>query len=461
MQVSVACISASFTQADTLLCQATRVHFDDHSAPANLIQSWQWVFGDGTDTTYTTYCTGLNHTYTTAGTFHVSLIVRSQGGATVSDTSTMTIGVKPSPVSLFSVTGVCTGDTSVFINLTDTNGVSLSSTLWTFGDPQSGSSDTSLLTSPVHRYLYPGTHTVTLISVNALGCSDTLRKASGVHKLPQASFTNTTPCERYDIRYQDKSLAGDTLITTWAWQLGDPLHPYDTLFTKNVRYRFDSAGSYMTYLKVSDKYGCSDTVYKPIIVAASPVAAFTITEEVDGKTGHVRLNNESSQDAQAFKWNFGNGKTSTEVSPVVNYTSDDQVYTIQLVTWNAGLCYDTTYSSYEFMFDNLYVPNAFSPTNLSGGMGCRLFLPKGMNLQDYHVMVFDKWGHLLWESKLLTSDGKGMPLEGWDGTFNGEPMPQDVYMWKISATFNNGKAWEGSDAGQGSTTTMGTVTLIR
>ena len=76
-------------------------------------------------------------------------------------------------------------------------------------------------------------------------------------------------------------------------------------------------------------------------------------------------------------------------------------------------------------------------------------------------MVFDKWGHLIWESNLISTDGKGSPVEGWDGTFNGELMPQDVYMWKISATFNNGKVWEGSEAGNGSTTTMGTVTLIR
>ena len=94
-------------------------------------------------------------------------------------------------------------------------------------------------------------------------------------------------------------------------------------------------------------------------------------------------------------------------------------------------------------------------------MGCRVFKPKGMNLRDYHVMVFDKWGHLIWESKLLTDDGRYMPLEGWDGTFNGQLMPQDVYMWKISATFKNGKSWEGSDTGKGSTTTMGPVTLIR
>jgi hypothetical protein len=75
-------------------------------------------------------------------------------------------------------------------------------------------------------------------------------------------------------------------------------------------------------------------------------------------------------------------------------------------------------------------------------------------------MVFDKWGHLLWES-IKVDETTGQPSEGWDGTFNGELMPQDVYMWKINAKFINGKVWEGSDSGTGSNSTMGTVTLIR
>jgi gliding motility-associated-like protein len=112
------------------------------------------------------------------------------------------------------------------------------------------------------------------------------------------------------------------------------------------------------------------------------------------------------------------------------------------------------------MFDNLYVPNAMSPGNTTC-LDCRYFKPKGMNLNEYHVMVFDKWGHLLWESSKITQDALKMPEEYWDGTFEGKPMPQDVYMWKINANFKNGKVWEGSESGTGAVSTMGTVTLIR
>ena len=89
----------------------------------------------------------------------------------------------------------------------------------------------------------------------------------------------------------------------------------------------------------------------------------------------------------------------------------------------------------------------------------RLFQPAGINLSAYHIAVYDVAGHTLWESSAL--DDVGRPLEGWDGTVNGNLMPQGTYMWTISATFKDGKVWEGSNTGKGSTTTMGTVTLVR
>ncbi|MFZ4522051.1 MAG: PKD domain-containing protein [Bacteroidales bacterium] len=457
--VNVACISASFVRQDTLLCQQTRMFLTDSSAPVSMIHSWEWDFGDGQDTTYTHYTHGIHHTYSMPGIFTISLIVETLShGTSIRDTSRLVVLVKPSPVSNFSVGAVCKGDSSYFINLTDSNGVSLTAIRWRFGDPVSGADDSSHMVSPAHQYLTSGKHTVTLISQNKLGCVDTIRRTALVHKLPQADFSNTTPCQRYDILCNDKSVKGDTILSKWLWNLGNPANPYDTLFTQDVTIRYDSVATYVAYMKVTDKFGCSDTVYKPVTVRPSPIAAFTVTDNVDGKQGKIKLNNHSSEDAKAFKWTFGNGKSSVDKNPVVTYTADDKEYTIELVTWNDSLCYDTTALIYKFLFDNLFVPNAFSPTNHSGSLGCRLFQPKGLNLQDYHVTVFDKWGHLVWESNLLQD---GMPVEGWDGTFNGKPMPQDVYMWKISATFTNGKVWEGSESGKGSSTTMGTVTLIR
>jgi gliding motility-associated-like protein len=191
-------------------------------------------------------------------------------------------------------------------------------------------------------------------------------------------------------------------------------------------------------------------------VNITPVSSFTVENGYNGKQGQVKIDNVSTG-AESYYWDFGNGKSSTEENPVALFT-EDGTYIIKLVSLNQFNCSDTTFYKYELLFKGLYVPNAFAPT--STNLGVRLFQPVGINLKQYHVTVFDNWGHLMWESTKL--DDKGMPTEGWDGTFEGNAMPQGNYMWRISALFVDDSPWEGSDIGVGdSNKTMGTVTLIK
>jgi hypothetical protein len=69
---------------------------------------------------------------------------------------------------------------------------------------------------------------------------------------------------------------------------------------------------------------------------------------------------------------------------------------------------------------------------------------------------------LLWSSTLL--DEAGSPAESWDGTFNGKPCQQDVYVWKITAVFRDGSIWYNTDVGEHeglSAEKWGSITLIR
>jgi hypothetical protein len=77
--------------------------------------------------------------------------------------------------------------------------------------------------------------------------------------------------------------------------------------------------------------------------------------------------------------------------------------------------------------------------------------------------VFNKFGHLMWESTSLIN---GSPAEGWDGTdMQGNRSPQGVYIWFVEAIFTDGTRWRGqSDTKRGEHGTSnrpGNVTLIR
>jgi gliding motility-associated-like protein len=115
---------------------------------------------------------------------------------------------------------------------------------------------------------------------------------------------------------------------------------------------------------------------------------------------------------------------------------------------------DTTINTF---FDHrLNVPNALTPNE---GIGDQtIFLPKGKGIEKYRLQIFNAFGELLWETDKLKEDGQ--PAEGWYGDFKGNPLPQDVYVWKITATFKDGTIWDDKRYGLGEIK-RGTVSLIR
>ena len=71
-----------------------------------------------------------------------------------------------------------------------------------------------------------------------------------------------------------------------------------------------------------------------------------------------------------------------------------------------------------------YIPNCFTPDDDQNNP---LFLPifySGIDIYRYELMIFNRWGELIWQSY--------DPGVGWDGTYNkGLKCPDGVYTWKI------------------------------
>lgn len=452
------CIKAGFLHGDTLLCARYLISFGDTSLPVDntTIDQWHWTFGDGLDTIYTTRSNTITHKYANAGTYTVTLIIHATvNGKAFLDSVKQVLIIHPTPLTYFSGVPVCLNQISLFRDTSNTFGEGISRWNWNFGEPTSGVLDTSTFKNPSHKYGAAGTYDIKLVVMNRFGCQDSLTKSTRIFLLPEAHFTSDTICRNVPMVFIDKSLEGDTLINSWRWNFGVLNTKTDTAWVENPVYRYKNEGAYTVRMIVQDKNMCLDTLDSLVTVNPTPMAAFTITDNLEGMIGKIQLNNKSAG-ATIYFWNFGNGETSMDENPIVTYKNDG-TYTIRLVTANDFNCYDTTYYKYEVLFKGLWVPNAFSPTNTN--IAVRLFKPVGINIKQYHVMVFDSWGHLMWESTLL--DSQGRPVEGWDGTFNGNLQPQGTYMYKINALFIDNSEWQGSDIGKGEAKTMGTVTLIR
>jgi PKD repeat protein len=131
------------------------------------ITSWNWDFGDGGSSTVQ----NPTHTYTTPGTYTVTLTVSGPGG---SDTETkmgyITVSHAP-PQADFTATPR-SGVVPLTVQFTSTASGTVTTYAWDFGDGGS-----STVQNPTHTYTTPGTYTVTL-TVSGPGGSDTETKTA-------------------------------------------------------------------------------------------------------------------------------------------------------------------------------------------------------------------------------------------------------------------------------------------
>lgn len=80
---------------------------------------------------------------------------------------------------------------------------------------------------------------------------------------------------------------------------------------------------------------------------------------------------------------------------------------------------------------SLYVPNTFTP---NGDGFNDLFGALGKDIKDIELLVFDRWGLLIWSTDKLTGR--------WDGTYKGADAPIDTYVWKVRAVELSGRQHE-------------------
>ncbi len=167
--------NASPTAAFTSSCTGLTCSFTDASSdPDGTITARVWDFGDGTPPSE-----GASHSYNAAGTYHVSLTVTDNGGATAS--ATHDVIVQPaapgnqSPHAAF--VSSCSALTCGFTDQSSDPDGSISSRAWDFGDGSKSSE-----TNPSHTYSSAGTFAVALTVTDnggATGSTTTQIQAQG------------------------------------------------------------------------------------------------------------------------------------------------------------------------------------------------------------------------------------------------------------------------------------------
>jgi len=150
---------AGFT-TNSPVCFDSPVLFSNTSvSPNGNIQTWIWNFGDGTsETVIAPDNPNVEHAYTLAGTYNVTLTVIDNAGC--EDDLTRQVIVEYGPLANFTYEGSCFGNPFLFTDLSSPNGgPDLFSWNWDFGDPLSGVNNQSNLPNPSHVFTEPGIYT--------------------------------------------------------------------------------------------------------------------------------------------------------------------------------------------------------------------------------------------------------------------------------------------------------------
>ncbi len=71
----------------------------------------------------------------------------------------------------------------------------------------------------------------------------------------------------------------------------------------------------------------------------------------------------------------------------------------------------------------VWVPNTFTPNGDEFNTVWGPVVSGPIDLQDFHITVFNRWGELIWESYDVNAR--------WNGTYRGNDVSDGVYIWKI------------------------------
>ena len=305
-----------------------KVQFKDNSIQG---VTYKWDFGDGNSS----ILQNPTHVYSAAGTYIFTLIVANGSCADTTIGSINIIDEHPVVVSID--TTICK-NTFVSFSATNVNQTNIATYNWDFGDGNLVTTNSSLAN---HQYTIAGTYFARLITTDILGCNDTSQVVQVKVYGPTASFNNIEgTCINSNVSFIDSSRTdGRHPIVNWEWYPGDG-NIY-TNPTSIFSHTYATAGVFNIKLKVTDSYGCSDSLVKlSALVIAVPKADFVLSDSIKCSANSVSFINQSNGLDLTYQWSFGNGATSVDHAPSYIYAAEG-MYDIRLKVIDRFGCGDS------------------------------------------------------------------------------------------------------------------------
>ncbi len=186
----------------------------------------------------------------------------------------------------------------------------------------------------------------------------------------------------------------------------------------NVSWTADHQGRNIM-VQVTD--ACGTTATASIMVSTFPAGVSIDAQELVEGTWRFHGTTDPPT-GNSVEWNLGDGSTATGVLDVTHtYTDYDAHWVILQITTPDG-CIATDSIRTRPPSATLYFPNSFTPNE--DGFN-ETFGAEGRMVEEYELLIFDRWGTLIFESHSMD--------DRWDGRVKGEEPVIGVYAYRYRA----------------------------
>ena len=410
---------ADFTASRLVVCKGDSVSLQSTGFNAANIIAYKWMLGYGTDT-----ASNIKVAYNKSGTYSISLAITNITGCTDTMKKTDFIIVNGPTADFNAVNNsAClkAGGGIRFSDASVTDGAhAIKKWQWNFGDGITQAYPSSPF---AHTYTAEGAYMVGLKVTDTEGCSDSISKSDQVYIAdPKAVFSSndTMSCQNKPVSFSNNS-SGQSL--NYSWGFGDATGSVQ----QEPIHNFATVGIYDAWLKITDKYGCTDSVFKPAYIHIDePKARFLVSDSASTCPPLVVNFTNQSKYYKQFSWDFGDG-TAAVVDNPVHYYNYPGTYYARLVVTSPGGCTDTIFKKIDikgptgsFIYDKTASCNPGSVGFTAQTQNTQSFIwdfndGSTMNTVDSAVShLYNSLG--IYVPKMILQDAKGckVPIAGKD-----------------------------------------------
>jgi subtilisin family serine protease len=343
--ITIAAVNQPPVARFTVSCPTLKCALDASSSTDNVgIVKYTWSWGDGRIENRT-MSTAAN-TWTVAGMYTITLVVTD--GAGLSDTASKSVSIpNQSPTAIIALPAngsvLVSGTPVTFVgagNDFEDGLLTGSSLVWTSSvDGQIGTG-VSFTTSS----LSAGTHVITLTASDVLGFTGTATRTITINRPPTAAIVTpavnanfihnaTVTFTGTGIDPEDGTLAGGSLV--WTSSRDGQIGTGASFSTSTL-----SVGTHAITLTASDTKGAIGSATLSIVIMSTnqpPVANFTFS--CNGTLHRCSMDGSSSTDNSgivSYKWNWGDGRSESHVSPTATNTWTPGTYNVTLTVTDTG-----------------------------------------------------------------------------------------------------------------------------